>query len=102
MRAEMFFNRPCVLPTSAEYDEKRHDLQFTYVENGNVRCARAGKKSMDGLTELSTQHPLGLYFDSINTYLYGRCKIVKYCSPKCQKQDWPNHKAVCRPPLAKT
>ncbi|MDR3670163.1 MAG: zinc finger MYND domain-containing protein [Holophaga sp.] len=25
----------------------------------------------------------------------GRCKQSHYCSPACQKQDWPSHKATC-------
>ncbi|KAG6547357.1 hypothetical protein Mapa_011294 [Marchantia paleacea] len=29
-----------------------------------------------------------------------RCKIVHYCDRECQKQDWGEHKARCRPPAA--
>jgi hypothetical protein len=25
-----------------------------------------------------------------------RCRSVRYCSTKCQSEDWPNHKLVCR------
>ena len=25
----------------------------------------------------------------------GKCKIVKYCSPQCQKIDWETHKKKC-------
>jgi len=25
----------------------------------------------------------------------GRCKLVKYCGPSCQKAHWPVHKGVC-------
>jgi hypothetical protein len=24
-----------------------------------------------------------------------RCKAIRYCSPKCQKSDWPFHKLLC-------
>ncbi|KAF7355649.1 MYND-type domain-containing protein [Mycena sanguinolenta] len=24
-----------------------------------------------------------------------RCKVARYCSPQCQKSDWPNHKLNC-------
>ena len=26
----------------------------------------------------------------------GRCKSVQYCSAKCQKEDWNNHKKYCK------
>ncbi|EON63549.1 hypothetical protein W97_02777 [Coniosporium apollinis CBS 100218] len=27
----------------------------------------------------------------------GKCKVVLYCSPECQKADWKTHKRFCRP-----
>ena len=24
-----------------------------------------------------------------------RCRTIKYCSPECQKKDWPKHKPIC-------
>mmetsp|Transcript_23956 Transcript_23956/g.30162 ORF Transcript_23956/g.30162 Transcript_23956/m.30162 type:complete len:108 (-) Transcript_23956:271-594(-) len=26
----------------------------------------------------------------------GGCRVVKYCSPECQKMDWKNHKKHCQ------
>ena len=27
------------------------------------------------------------------------CKVVLYCSKKCQKNDWENHKLICSPSI---
>ncbi|ORY41755.1 hypothetical protein BCR35DRAFT_316454 [Leucosporidium creatinivorum] len=26
----------------------------------------------------------------------GSCRVARYCSPKCQKEAWPAHKAECK------
>lgn len=26
----------------------------------------------------------------------GGCEMIRYCSSKCQKQDWPEHKELCK------
>jgi hypothetical protein len=25
-----------------------------------------------------------------------RCLLAAYCTPKCQKEDWINHKLICK------
>lgn len=31
----------------------------------------------------------------VKIFTCSRCKISRYCSTNCQKQDWSNHKTVC-------
>ena len=33
------------------------------------------------------------YLDALKTFQ--RCEATFYCSRKCQKRDWKNHKKVC-------
>ena len=28
----------------------------------------------------------------------GQCLVTYYCSPQCQRLDWPRHKGICGPP----
>lgn len=30
------------------------------------------------------------------TQVCGKCKRFRYCSPECQKADWPEHKKICK------
>jgi MYND finger len=31
----------------------------------------------------------------VKTWFCSRCHIYRYCSLECQREDWPNHRAVC-------
>ncbi|KXS11499.1 hypothetical protein M427DRAFT_138112 [Gonapodya prolifera JEL478] len=35
-----------------------------------------------------------------NLLLCGRCRLVRYCPPACQRNDWPTHRLVCGVDLA--
>lgn len=48
---------------------------------GTKVCRRCGKSA----TEVRLQQ-------------CARCRLVCYCSPDCQKADWPTHKTYCRVP----
>jgi hypothetical protein len=43
------------------------------------RCQNCGKESSDG----------------VNLLRCSRCSVAKYCSPKCQRAKWKEHKKVC-------
>ena len=65
---------------SAEFDRI---MDMTATKEITPRCARCGKQKGDsGAAKLA---------------VCGRCKLVRYCSRKCQREDWPEHKKVCRP-----
>lgn len=32
----------------------------------------------------------------------GRCRLVRYCNPECQRLAWTTHKTVCKPPEMQT
>ena len=66
--------------SSAEFDRI---VDETATKKIAPRCARCGKQKGDtGAAKLATCK---------------RCKLVRYCSRKCQSEDWPEHKKVCRP-----
>jgi len=29
-------------------------------------------------------------------FICGNCKVKKYCSVNCQKEDWKEHKKICK------
>lgn len=33
---------------------------------------------------------------AVASYKCGKCKSIRYCSKKCQKKDWKNHKSYCQ------
>jgi hypothetical protein len=51
------------------------------------------------MTDLSLTHNLCAVCCKKNGRLCTGCRRVAYCSDKCQKSDWPEHKWKCDPPV---
>ncbi|KZT27380.1 hypothetical protein NEOLEDRAFT_1130917 [Neolentinus lepideus HHB14362 ss-1] len=70
----------------------------------SVMAAVLGKKedrpAMKAFTAANEKNPRQCaYCEKVGTHdmpRCGRCKLVRYCSPECQKQAWPNHKVFCK------
>lgn len=58
------------------YEEKIKSLETPFVGR---ECLNCWKTEQD-----------------IKLYGCARCRIAKYCSTECQKEDWPKHKQVCQ------
>lgn len=39
---------------------------------------------------------------NLDAKVCGRCRLVRYCNPECQKLAWKTHKTVCKPPENQT
>lgn len=53
-------------------------------------------------TEASTRHLKCSHCNILLTKVQkcSRCRLVHYCSTKCQAKDWPKHRIVCKPTSA--
>jgi hypothetical protein len=70
--------------------------QFVIREENyvNVHCSKKCRK----IYKKSTIRDICSVCGNTNKKLKycGRCHNKKYCSPECQKKDWPSHKLVCK------
>jgi hypothetical protein len=68
-------------------------------------CVTGGRTPLDFLEEIRRRAVEGVPYcvnDGCEVVghrkdfkVYPRCKIARYCSDACQKQDWSEHKATC-------
>lgn len=77
-------------PISDESDEREDRESGIQQQNGNRRT----KKNGEGLAINETGY----------CALCGKASVCKcercgdfYCSPQCQRKDWPNHRFICFP-----
>lgn len=56
---------------------RQHRSDVAHVADALLSCGRPGCMLGDNLKKCS------------------RCETIRYCSPECQKSDWPRHKKEC-------
>ena len=68
------------------------------------RCERCGKEEKDSFAlaevavalEEAGAHGVDESTEEVSLKHCSRCRTVCYCSSKCQRKDWKDHKLVCR------
>lgn len=48
------------------------------------------------VSHTDTRHSCSVCSSTTGTQRCGRCQLTPYCSVKCQKLDWPEHRAICK------
>lgn len=71
-------------------DEERNMVDQIWIYVARVVCAGCAKEQRLQEEVAATKFAL-----------CSVCKLKHYCSPECQKKDWPRHKTVCRKRLKK-
>ena len=86
--------------TVDELDGKRDWVKLARELNAAVE--KEGDSSSDLLARMGKKPPASAskqcYKPSCTkngTYQCSRCKVAKYCSQDCQKEDWRRHKKLC-------
>ena len=76
---------PAVMPAAAPLTKK--DAERHWLTHDEHKCASCDAARRADGEELST---------------CAGCHVVHYCSPPCQRADWPRHKHECKDMLAQT
>lgn len=77
----------------------RENLLPNIAEIGNIYKdnANGGKELANKASDMATNICKTCKETYYKTYKCSQCKDVWYCSKICQKDDWENHKIICKP-----
>jgi hypothetical protein len=85
----------------AEAEKEGISSNFMGAAIGEVKNPEACRKLLQSLTDASSLKCYGCgKASSLKRFpTCSRCKTAHYCTPQCQKDDWKNHKKMCRATL---
>ncbi len=81
---------------NAQYDEALFSVmtRMPVAESNAVSSVCTGEGGVSGCCEFcGVESSAGT---CVTLKLCGRCKMVAYCGPHCQKLHWPLHKKPCK------
>ena len=69
-----------------------HEFIATQQKNLGIKRTAVQDKSCELCSAVSTATTGAAYRKC------GQCLVTYYCTPECQRLDWPMHKGLCKPP----
>lgn len=68
-----------------------------WVDEANALCNPASNAHRMAEVETYIAKVCGNCGESDNLMTCNKCRLIRYCSPECQRANWKLHKKTCRP-----